>query len=355
LPDIGVLLVEDERLLDRVVTDALRTLGLACEVAHSEEEAIHRLHHRRFDLMILDLRLQGGSGVNVLEQARRLDPDLPVVMVTAYSITEEVQAALAWGVDALLYKPFDIDTLLATARALLQRQRQFTSTHAVVQMDAPTPTPTPKRVSGLELGMLASLKQNAFSLACRVRGMDEQWLSVETERITPPENTRWLVEWTGSDALYQFNTRVDEYLPRESSALWLLRQPTLIRRLQRRRHPRVPVQGRAFVSLAGRLQRATEATLVNLSETGACVILAEPPHRGAQLHLDVQAETQSGVIRFQREGVVRSVVAFVEQGQPCYRVGLQLERLPNDAVKQLRQMRIAQLTGIADNTPSANR
>ncbi len=351
LPDIIVLLVEDERLLDRVVTDALRTIGLACQTVQSAEDALQQLEAQRYDLMILDLRLQHGSGVTVLEQARRRFPDLPVLLVTAYTMTDDLRRALALGIDALLYKPFDIDTLLATTRALLQRRRPLTPTHAVVQMASSPSSSVPKRVSGLEQGVLASLKQNAFALACRVRGMDEQWLSVESERIVPPENTRWLLEWTGSDALYQFNTRVVEYLPRESSALWLLRQPTLIRRLQRRRHPRVPLQGRAFISLAGRLQRATEATLVNLSETGACVILAEPPHRGAQLHLEVQAETESGILGFQREGVVRSVVAFVEHGQPRYRVGLQLERLPNDAVKLLRQIRMTQLTGIAEKTP----
>lgn len=355
MPDIGVLLVEDERLLDRVVSDALRTIGLTCETVHSAEDALQRLEAHRYDLMILDLRLQQGSGVTVLERARRRFPDLHVIVATAYTTTDDVPRALALGIDALLYKPFDIDTLLATARALLQRRRLPAPTHAVVQMASSSPAPAPMRVSGLEQGALASLKQNAFALACRVRGMDEQWLSVETGCITPPEDARWLLEWTGSDALYQFNTRVAEYLPCEHSALWLLRQPTLIRRLQRRRYPRVPLQGRAFVSLAGRLQRATEATLVNLSETGACVILAEPPHRGAQVHLDVQAETASGVLGFQREGVVRSVVAFVEQGQPRYRVGLQLERLPNDAVKQLRQIRIAHLTATAASEDSSLR
>ncbi|MFN3691027.1 MAG: response regulator, partial [Fimbriimonadales bacterium] len=182
--DLGVLLVEDERLLERVVTDALRTLGLACEVAHSETEAIERLQRRRYQLIILDLRLQGGSGLTVLEHVRRLHPTLPVALVTAYSLTEEVHLALKWGVDALLHKPFDIDTLLATVRALLQHRPQFTPTHAVVQINSLAPASSPKQVDGLVQGALALLKQDAYSLACRVRAMDEHWLSVETERIT---------------------------------------------------------------------------------------------------------------------------------------------------------------------------
>ncbi|MFN7016157.1 MAG: response regulator [Fimbriimonadales bacterium] len=342
--DLCILVVEDERLLDRVVTDALRMLGFACDVARSEEEAMIRLQQRRYPLIILDLRLQGGSGLTVLKQVRRLDPSMPVVLVTAYSLTEEVQTALEWGVDALLYKPFDIETLLATVRALLRRERQPTLTHAVVQMASPASPLTPKRMNGLEPGTLALLRRNAFSLACCVHEMDEHWLSVETEPIPRPENPRWLLEWTGSDALYQFNTRVVDSVLRENAAIWLLRQPTLIRRIQRRRYPRVAVQGRAFVSQAGRLQRATEARLVDLSEAGACVILTEPPHRGDQVHLDVQAETERGALSFQREGVVCSIVAFVEEGHPRYRVGVQLERLPAAVRRSLRQLRIARLT-----------
>jgi DNA-binding response OmpR family regulator len=122
LPEIGVLLVEDERFLDRVVSDALRTIGVPCETVSSEEEAVRRLEQRRYDLLILDLRILRGSGVAVLQQARALYPDLPVIVVTAYTAAEDVAQALALGVDALLYKPFDIDTLLNTVRTLL-RQR----------------------------------------------------------------------------------------------------------------------------------------------------------------------------------------------------------------------------------------
>lgn len=354
MPEIGVLLVEDERLLDRVVSDALRTLGLSCEVARSEAEAIECLQQRRYNLMILDLRLQGGSGVKVLEQARRLYSDLPVILVTAYAFTEEVQTALAWGVDAVLYKPFDIDTLLGTVRALLNRRALATPTHAVVQMVAPS-SPSKRPPEMLQIGDWATLKSPDRSLICRVHQRDEHWLSVETERVEPPVPTRWQVEWTGADALYQFPTRVVRHVSQVRSTLWVLRQPALIRRVQRRRYPRVPVSGRAFVSLAGRLQRSTEAHLLNLSERGVCIVMTESPQRGTGVHLEVHANTELGAIEFQAEGVVRSVVAFVDRGQPHYRVGLQVEGLPHHAVKQLRQVRIARLTAPTPSEDSALR
>ena len=332
MPEIGVLLVEDERLLDRVVADALRTIGVPCETVSCEEEAVRRLAERRYDLVISDLRIQRGSGVNVLRHARTLYPNLPVIVVTAYAADEEVYHALALGVDALLYKPFDIDTLLNTVRTLLRQRTPAEAADAVVQM----PAGTPQGLCWLEVGTLVTLRAESSTILGRVRHADELFLSVNTEMLEPPHPTRWTVEWTGSDALYQFEARVIEATAEGGETLWVLRLPRLIRRIQRRRHPRVPVSGKAFVSVAGRLQRAIEAAVADLSEGGVCLVLAEPPMRGATLHLEVQAHSETGQLQFQGEGTVRSIVAFTQQGEPRYRVGVQLQRLPADAVQHIR-------------------
>lgn len=337
MPEIGVLLVEDERLLDRVVSDALRTIGVPCETVSCELEAVQRLAQRRYDLVILDLRIQHGSGVTVLRQARSLYPDIPVVVITAYTTADEVANALALGVDALLYKPFDIDTLLNTVRALLAHRTPIA--HAAVQMT----TDESRGVCWLEVGALVTLRAESSTILGRVMHADEMFLSVRTERLEPPHPTRWTVEWTGSDALYQFDARAVETAPQSQEMVWVLRLPRLIRRLQRRRHPRVPVSGKAFVSVAGRLQRAIEAEVIDLSEGGVCLVLAEPPMRGAALHLEVQVHSEGRQLRFHGEGSVRSIVAFTQQGAPRYRVGVQLQRLPAESVQHIRQLHKARL------------
>ncbi len=337
MPEFGVLLVEDERLLDRVVADALRTMGVSCEAVSCEDEAVRRLAERRYNLVISDLRIQHGSGVEVLRAARAMYPDLPVIVVTAYAADEDVYRALALGVDALLYKPFDIDTLLNTVRALLARCAP--TAYAAVQM----PADAPREVCWLAVGALTTLRTESHTVLGRVLQADEMFVSVRTERLEPPHPTRWTVEWTGSDALYQFDARVVETAPQSREMVWVLRLPRLIRRVQRRRHPRVPVPGKAFVSVAGRLQRAIEAAVVDLSEGGVCLVLAEPPMRGATLHLEVQAQSEAGQLQFQGEGTVRSIVAFTQQGAPRYRVGVQLQRLPADAVQRIRQLHRARL------------
>jgi DNA-binding response OmpR family regulator/c-di-GMP-binding flagellar brake protein YcgR len=339
LPDIGVLLVEDERLLDRVVADALRTIGVPCETVSCEEEAVRRLTERRYELVISDLRIQYGSGIVVLRHARALYPDIPVIVVTAYAADEDVYRALALGVDALLYKPFDIDTLLNTVRTLLRQRTPAEAPDAVVQM----PAGTPQGLCWLEVGALVTLRAESSTILGRVRHADELFLSVNTEMLEPPHPTRWTVEWTGSDALYQFDARAVETAPQSQEMVWVLRLPRLIRRIQRRRHPRVPVSGKAFVSVAGRLQRAIEAEVIDLSEGGVCLVLAEPPMRGAALHLEVQAHSEAGQLQLQGEGTVRSIVAFTQQGAPRYRVGVQLQRLPAESVQHIRQLHKARL------------
>jgi DNA-binding response OmpR family regulator len=335
LPEIGVLLVEDERFLDRVVSDALRTIGVPCETVSCEEEAVRRLAQRRYDLVILDLRILRGSGVAVLQQVRARDPELPVIVITAYTAAEDVMHALALGVDALLYKPFDIDTLLNTVRALLQKRAQVEATRTAAEI----PSDAACELRWLQVGALPMLRSEAGARLGEVLHADEFFLTVRTAALEPPYPTRWTVEWTGRDALYQFASRVARVVPREDEIVWVLRLPRLIRRIQRRRTPRLPVVGKAFISVAGRLQRAAEAEVVDLSEGGVCLVLTEPLMRGAPIHLEVSAQCKAGLLKFQfqGEGSVRSIVAFTQQGAPRYRVGVQLHKPPKAVVQQLRQ------------------
>lgn len=330
MPEIGVLLVEDERLLDRVVADALRTIGLSCETVVSAEEALQRLQQSRYTLLILDLRLRAGSGVEVLQYARRIAPLMPVILITAYMATDEVQQALAIGVDAVLYKPFDIDTLLATVRRLLSACVPTLSTGLAVGRGLSC---------WLRSGAVALLKTEAQALACRAHSVDEHWFSVDTERLDPPYPHAWTVEWTGGDGVYSFRTRVVEVATQETALRWVLQLPKVIRRQQRRRHPRLQVAGHALVSIAGRPQRGLEADLIDVSVEGACITLPEPPHRNATVYLDAYAPTEVGNLAFQREGVVRAVVAYVERGMPRYRVGVQLQPLPAKARRVLSALR----------------
>lgn len=341
-----ILLVEDERLLERVVTELLRTASLTCEVAHSGKEALERLQGRLYDLLILDLRLPDTTGSEILRRVRQLHPQLPVVLVTAYTAGEELAEATAYAPNAVLYKPFDLETLLATVWNLLRKHPTFVPTQAVVSMADPSPlAPVALFPSGQEP---VTLILPEAKLVGRVLARDDYLLSVHTalpQETNPIKSLE--VEWVGSDALYRFRSRVAKQISQEESMRWLLHLPRVIHRLQRRRYPRLPAEGQVMVSVVGRVQRAIRGQLVDISQAGIGVSLPMALNRGASVSVSVEGRGPEGLVSFQSEGTVRHVVAYAEGGNPMYRVGIQLVQVPRavrDCLLKCQQRRLQGIT-----------
>jgi CheY-like chemotaxis protein len=116
-----VLLVEDDPDLLRFARTTLRLGGYRVRTATRGDEALRLVARTRPDLVVLDLRLPGVDGVQVL-QALRADPALaatPVVVLTASAGPEDRERALAAGVAAYLLKPVSADDLLAAVERVL--------------------------------------------------------------------------------------------------------------------------------------------------------------------------------------------------------------------------------------------
>ncbi|MEE9217843.1 MAG: sigma-54 dependent transcriptional regulator [Acidobacteriota bacterium] len=118
-----LLLVEDKQNLRRMLRQSLQAEGYAVEEAATTPEAIERLRAERFHLVLSDLRLPGGSGHDVLRAAREQDPELPVVMLTAYGTIGDAVAAMKEGAFDFLSKPVDPDHLLLVLERALGQQR----------------------------------------------------------------------------------------------------------------------------------------------------------------------------------------------------------------------------------------
>ena len=89
-----VLVVDDERLVRWSLTQRLRADGMEVIEAGSSAEA---LQARELDAAILDYRLPDGNGISVLRRLREIDPDLPVVMLTAHKDVDIVVEAVKAG------------------------------------------------------------------------------------------------------------------------------------------------------------------------------------------------------------------------------------------------------------------
>jgi DNA-binding NtrC family response regulator len=112
-----VLLVEDKTELRAMLRKALERFGYSVEEAPDGNAAIEKAHKRRYQLILSDLKLPGHSGIEVLREAKRIEPTLPVILVTAYGSVEEAVTAMKEGAFDFIQKPVDLDHL----KLLLQR------------------------------------------------------------------------------------------------------------------------------------------------------------------------------------------------------------------------------------------
>jgi DNA-binding response OmpR family regulator len=123
-----LLLVEDDRHTSGFLADNLSADGFVVSTAAAPAEAIRAIEVRRPDLVLLDLMLDGGSGLDVLDRVRaadglasRIDPDLPVIVVSGRTGEVDRVRGFARGADDYVTKPFSYAELVARVRALLRR------------------------------------------------------------------------------------------------------------------------------------------------------------------------------------------------------------------------------------------
>src|SRR5271163_2363946 len=112
-----VLLVEDKAELRAMLRKALERAGYTVEEAPDGNAAIDKVRSRRYLMVLTDLKLPGNSGIDVLREARRVEPTLPVIIMTAYGSVEEAVTAMKEGAFDFIQKPVDLDHL----RLLLER------------------------------------------------------------------------------------------------------------------------------------------------------------------------------------------------------------------------------------------
>lgn len=113
-----ILVVDDDRDFTRSLLAALENAGLRAEAVHDGEGAVERIRNGEVDACVLDLVLPGLDGVETHKEIRALDPSVPVIAITGYSVEQMVSQVISLGSYACLRKPFDTAQLVRTiARA----------------------------------------------------------------------------------------------------------------------------------------------------------------------------------------------------------------------------------------------
>jgi two-component system alkaline phosphatase synthesis response regulator PhoP len=117
----SILTIEDEPAIRRGIVDSLKATGHIVWQADRADEGFEKAITKPCDLVLLDLVLPGGNGLDVLAKIRRHKPTLPVIILTAKGEEQDRIKGLRLGADDYVVKPFSVDELLARVEAVLRR------------------------------------------------------------------------------------------------------------------------------------------------------------------------------------------------------------------------------------------
>jgi DNA-binding response OmpR family regulator len=106
-----VLIVEDEAIMRESLRDWLKDGGYEVETAEEGEEALEKIGKKEFSIAVLDLRLPGKDGLQVLKEATAQDPKIKGIIITAYPTVETAVEAMKIGAADYIVKPFTPDAL----------------------------------------------------------------------------------------------------------------------------------------------------------------------------------------------------------------------------------------------------
>ena len=119
----AVLIVDDEASIRESLQALLEMEGFTVETAATGEEGLAKIAEQPMDLVLLDFALPDRNGLEILRDIRDRDPELGVIMITAYGTVENAVAAMQGGATNFIQKPWDNEKLVADVRAVVGRRR----------------------------------------------------------------------------------------------------------------------------------------------------------------------------------------------------------------------------------------
>src|SRR6202140_2214391 len=122
-PAARILIIDDEAAIRESLETLLVLEGYVVDLAPEGQAGLRAIDSRTYDLVLLDLALPGQNGLEILARIRERQPNLPLIMITAYGTVGNVVDAMNGGAQNFVQKPWDNEKLLADIRAATARQR----------------------------------------------------------------------------------------------------------------------------------------------------------------------------------------------------------------------------------------
>lgn len=123
MSNLNILIIDDEIKLTRSLAFTLRQTGFECREAHNGQIGCQLAEKEQPDVVLLDIRMPGLNGLEVLDWFRTEQPDVPVIMMSAFDDTQDAVTAMKMGAVDYVAKPFDVDELILLLKETETRRR----------------------------------------------------------------------------------------------------------------------------------------------------------------------------------------------------------------------------------------
>jgi two-component system, response regulator RegA len=174
-----VVILDDDDVFRGRLCRAFESRGWMAQGANTSESAIAAVRELEPDLVLVDLRLATGSGLEAIPVFRDIDPELKVIMLTGYGSIATALTATKLGADDYISKPVDVDEILsAYARSFTSEQRDLTPANSV---------PSLARVEWEHIQRILQDCGGNISQAARLLGLHRRSLQRKLEKYPPPQ------------------------------------------------------------------------------------------------------------------------------------------------------------------------
>lgn len=177
-----IMVVEDDKNTRRLMTAVLEQDGYQVSAAADGEEALELLDHQHVDLIVLDVMMPRMNGYEFTKELRSADNFIPILMVTAKQLPQDMKTGFLMGTDDYMTKPVDEEEMLLRIKALLRRSRITTDKKLevgglVLNYDSLTVTRGDEKqtLPQKEFYLLYKLLSYPDKIFTRLQLMDEIW------------------------------------------------------------------------------------------------------------------------------------------------------------------------------------
>ena len=215
-----ILLVEDDETLSELISEYLSEQGYDVTVRADAKAALDTAYERKFDILILDVKLPKGDGFSLLRELRRLGDDTPAIFTTSLNALQDLEIGYKSGCDDYLKKPYELKELLLRIQILIKRKFSHLNDEFIELNDGYKFYPSSKtlrqngqivNLSNKESELLALFLENKNALLSKETIFDKIWnYGEEPSELSLRVYVKNLRRILGKDAI--INRRGDGYI-----------------------------------------------------------------------------------------------------------------------------------------------